>query len=395
MLKTVILNAVSCLTIATSHVAGQSLLANLDAEINAIVEKIQPSVVTVSAIIPNKKPDDSFFSFLKESVPGPARPEADFTTNIGTGFVLHEQGFVATKSSVVAGAQHIYVQFDEDTTYMAELMGIDSEFSVALLRFDTKNLKSLDFGDPQLLRAGSWTVLVGNSLGISSTVSLGNINAVYANGLLQIAVNTSPGNNGSPVMNSRGQIIGMVSGRLTISGGTNRGSMAATECALVTPIDQVLQASGRIMAEYQKNHGWLGITVRPFERNLPQIVALLENSPAALSGLAIGDVVTKINANILNGYYDLKRIMASVKPGHAVEVQVQRRGQTRKFKFRAAHLPDVPHFAQINPEIVKAQEQPIFKFGSKNTRSRDQIERRLLLMEQKLQFLQNQIQKKQ
>lgn len=394
MLRPLIIVFALVVPIFLNPVSGQSLLANLDAEINAIVGKIQPSVVTVSAIIPNKEKGESFFSFLKDSDASQKQPQASFITNVGTGFVLHESGFVVTKSSVVAEAEHIYVQFNEDSSYMAELLGIDSEHSVALLRFEAPNLVPLEFGDPHLLRAGSWTVLVGNSLGISSTVSMGNVNAVYANGLLQIAVNTSPGNNGSPVMNARGQVIGMISGRLTISQGTNN-STGGTECALVTPIDQVLQASRKIMAKYRASHGWLGITVRPFKRNLPQIVALLENSPAARSGLAIGDVIQKINAQILHEYYDLKKIMASIKPGSEMKIHVQRNGESYEFELRATKLPDNPQFAGIlSADIKTQQDEPFLKFGNKKARTREQFERRLLLMERKLQSLQNQLRNK-
>ncbi|KAA3610633.1 MAG: PDZ domain-containing protein [Calditrichaeota bacterium] len=377
---------------AWSSIFGQTILSNLDSEINEIVEKIRPSVVTVSAIIPNKLHDESFFSFLNETDSEHPQQRETFITNIGTGIVLHELGYAVTKSSVVAGAEHIYIQFSSDTTYLAELIGLDSEHSIALLRFEAPNLIPLKLGNPRLLRAGSWTVLVGNSLGISSAVGLGNINAVYENGLLQIAVNTSPGNNGSPVMNSNGEVIGMVSGRLTISSGQQNGVASGTECALVTPIDHVLKACKNIMTEFVGTHGWLGITVQPYEEKLPQVVAVLPGSPAEKTGLVVGDVVTKINEIELQDYYDLKKIMNSVKPEQYLRVQIKRNGQPQEFQLKASRMPDIPLFSEMSEALVKnSKEEHTMKFDFNNNREQKQFERRLLMMEKKIQSLQNQL----
>ncbi|MCA9732839.1 MAG: trypsin-like peptidase domain-containing protein [Deferribacteres bacterium] len=379
--------------IAQSYVLSQSILVDLDAEINQIVEQIKPSVVTISAVIPQDDQEQSFFSFLS----GPAPADSNDTlkhsiTNIGTGIVLHEKGYVVTKSSVVDGAAYIYVQFEKDTNYLAELIGIDQQKSIALLRIENPDLVPLNIGDPDLLRAGSWTVLVGNSLGIASSVSLGNVNLVYPDGLLQIALNTAPGNNGSPVMNSTGQVIGMVSGRLTISNSKMpNGSAGGMECALVTPIGQILDACIRIQDVYLENHGWIGITVRPHENKWPQIVTVFEDSPAAKAGLKVGDVLTKVDTMALRDYFDLKNIMQTVKPGKEMTVHILRNDKPYKIDLKTSRIGGVPDFSALKQqEITKLEPRELKKFERFKPQ---QYEQRMLMMERQIQSLQNQLNK--
>ncbi|KAA3656282.1 MAG: PDZ domain-containing protein [Calditrichaeota bacterium] len=370
---------------------SQSILSNLDAEINEIVEQIKPSVVTVSALIPrvNNKEEKSLFSFFGDSESNTADTLHAPITNIGTGIVLHEQGYVVTKSSVVAGADFIYVQFDKDTIYLADFLGFDRKKSIALLRIDAPGLIPLKIGDPDLLRAGSWTVLVGNSLGIASSVSLGNVNLVHPDGLLQIAVNTSPGNNGSPVMNSRGQVIGMVSGRLTLATGKKTGGASGTECALVTPIDQILDACTRIGDEYHRNHGWIGITVKPYEDKYPKVVTVYDGSPADKSGLKKGDVLMQVDTTAMQNFFDLRKIMQNAKPGKDLTLHIKRNGEPLVLNLTTSQMPVVPDFSDLKPEIASEPDA----FMQNNRVKPRQFEQRMLMMERQIQSLKNQLNK--
>ncbi len=316
-------------------VAAQSLLHSLESEIKSLVQQAQPAVVTVYANVPSQGKSESLFSFFDSEQP---HDSLAHYTRVGTGLFVSKDGYIATRSSIVAQACSVLVRLYDGRETQADIIGLDAELGIALLYIGAAGIEPIAFGNPAALHPGAWTFVLGNSLGHFPAVTMGAINAIHDNGHLQVAVMLTPGNNGSPVLNSSGEIIGMISGAIDFSDDDHE-SATPFESVLVLPVDQVLASTENLLKQYAARQGWLGITVRPFEASSPQIFKIAPGSPAEQAGVQIGDVITAFNGKELVDYFALKYFVREAKPGDEVILDIMRGKKKVRIPMVASNMP--------------------------------------------------------
>ena len=379
--------------ISAEMAASQTLLSNLEEEIAALVEQGEPAVTSIYAYLDmenNKDEDSPLLSFFSSRSSETNLPRI----KVGTGLFLHNAGFIVTRKSVVAHACSIRVRLYNGEELDAELIGIDEEKEIGLLRVASQDLPLVPFGRPEKLSAGSWIIVMGNSLGVTPAVSLGNVSAIRENGIIQITANIDPGHNGSPVLNAAGEIIGMVSGRVDYPASRQGLYLTVSNAALVLPIDQVYEAARRILDRYAEKHGWLGITVRSDARDEvhPVISRIEPGSPADKAGLAVGDVILAFNGHDLDHYYALLGLVKNSLPGTQTSIRVRRGDRELELPITIGRMNYTRLFEsnqQARSALARKREAISFKHPS-----RLMLEKRLLEMERQIRELRAKIMKR-
>src|SRR3990172_3579457 len=205
---------------------GQSLIAGetlkkFEQELQSLIESNKTSIVTVTSHFSHEisvEKQNGFLSFFKTDI---QKKEWSFI-NVGTGLIFDKDGHVITKSSIVIGSEINNVTFADGVVLTAKLIGHDPETGFAVIKLEPNeiNLIPVKLGKCEGIMPGSWNFILGNSLGVYPSVVFGSVNAIRSDGMIQLSANLNPGNNGSPIINLKGEIIGLVAGQLQTSSET-------------------------------------------------------------------------------------------------------------------------------------------------------------------------------
>jgi serine protease Do len=310
--------------------------------------------------------DDLLERFFGPGAPGqgprgpqaPRRPQSRLTQAAGSGFIINREGFIITNNHVVDGASKISVQFFEDTDeYEARIVGRDPLTDSALLQLVEKPNRPLPeakFGDSSQMEPGDWVMAIGNPFSLAHTVSVGVISATSrpfpvaeqrSANVLQTDAAINPGNSGGPLLNLRGEVIG-VNTAIYSSGGAmgGAGNIGIGFAIPINTIRDVLPGlrSGKI------TRGRIGVSVHPVSPeevdalNLKDrrgaMVVQVPPGPAATAGIEPGDVIIEFNGKPVNRSDELPEIVAATAPGTTVPVKVIRQGSERTFNVRVEEL---------------------------------------------------------
>jgi serine protease Do len=286
------------------------------------------------------------------------RQQPRVTQAAGSGFIINKDGFIITNNHVVEGATKIAVQFyEEDDEYEAQVVGRDPLTDSALLQLIEKPNRPLPeakFGDSSQMEPGDWVMAIGNPFGLAHTISVGVISATSrpfpvaeqrSANVLQTDAAINPGNSGGPLLNLRGEVIG-VNTAIYSNGGAMGGS-GNIGIGFAIPINTIRDVlpglrSGKI------TRGRIGVMVRPVSADEVDalslkdrrgaIVAQVPSGPAATAGIEPGDVIIEFNGKAVNRSDDLPQIVAATAPGTTVPVKVIRDGKERTFNVRVEEL---------------------------------------------------------
>ena len=307
---------------------------NLESELSDVVQQAVPSVVTVRSDVPVVKSEQNSLSFFSAR-PGEPGSEQKRYTLIGSGLYLNENGFIATRSSVVENARKVYVLLWNGEEVRADVIGIDDEKGIALLKIDSPKLPTLNYAKTNSLTPGSIALIIGNSLGVSPAISVGNISSADNDGFIQVSANIDPGANGAPVLNASGQVFGIVTGRIAYDQ-KDVNVISANSTVLVVPVDEIYKSAEAICKKYQESHGWIGLTVQrsQYSKVNPQIKKVAPGSPAEKAGLLIGDVILNCNGKEFENYYSLRSIVKDAKTDESLTLHVLRGQQTVDISLR-------------------------------------------------------------
>ncbi|TBR08383.1 MAG: Do family serine endopeptidase [Lysobacter sp.] len=325
-----------------------------------LVQQVGPAVVNVSAEIrgrgnaraqlPQDERVPEFFKrFFGDEMPfpgGPAGPEGPGGgmqgTSLGTGFLISDDGYVLTNHHVVEGASTITVRLSDRREFKARLVGSDEPSDVALLKIEGRGLPALRTAT-QPVKAGQWVVAIGSPFGLDHSVTAGIVSAVgranpYANQqyvpFIQTDVAINRGNSGGPLLNTRGEVVGINSQIFSNSGGY-MGVSFAIPIDLAVSVVQQLRANGRVQ------RGQLGVQVRELTTDLMKglglpdangalVADVIEGSAAARAGVQRGDVIRAVNGRPVTTSSDLPPLIGSLAPGSRVEITVIRDGRSLK-----------------------------------------------------------------
>jgi serine protease Do len=257
---------------------------------------------------------------------------------VGSGFVLTADGYVMTNAHVVDGADEVIVTLTDKREFKARIVGADSRTDVAVVKIDATGLPTVKIGDVGLLKVGAWVIAIGSPFNLENTVTAGIISAKQRDTgeflpLLQTDVAINPGNSGGPLINMRGEVVGINSQIYSRSGGYMGISFAI-------PIDEAIRVSDQLRASGRVIRGRIGVTIAPVTKEVAESIGLGKpigalvqgveaGGPADKAGIEAGDIITKVDGKAVEKSGDLPRIVGATKPGAKTTLQVFRRGASR------------------------------------------------------------------
>ena len=282
---------------------------------------------------------------------------------IGSGFMLSPDGYVLTNAHVVEGADEVTVTLTDKREFKAKIIGSDQRTDVALLKIDATGLPFVKIGNVDRLKVGEWVIAIGSPFGLESTVTAGIVSAKQRETgdylqLLQTDVAINPGNSGGPLINMRGEVVGINSQILSPSG-TSAG------ISLAIPIDEAIRVSDQLRTNGHVTRGRIGVQIGPISKQVAEsvglgkpigalVVGLTEGMPAEKAGIEAGDIITKVQGKTVERFSDLPRLVGMVKPGDKVKLEVFHDG---KYKEVTADVIDFgpetpPELADTAPDTA-------------------------------------------
>jgi serine protease Do len=338
-----------------------------------LVDQVGPGVVNIKAQIgggrntqadaQGQPPDEDdipefFRRFFGPGMPmpgpqGPQAPQGPRGVSMGTGFIISGDGYILTNHHVIDGASTVTVRLSDRREFTAKVVGSDEQSDVALLKIAATGLPTLRLGDSNLLRPGQWVVAIGSPFGLDHSVTAGIVSAVgrsnpYADQryvpFIQTDVAINRGNSGGPLLNTRGEVVGINSQIFSNSGGYMGVSFAI-------PIDVAMSAVKQLKATGRVSRGQIGVAVESITTdkarglNLPDSRGALINtvapgSPAEKAGLQPGDVIRAFNGTEINDSSDLPPLVGALPPGTRSKLTVMRDGKSREFDVTLTQLQD-------------------------------------------------------
>jgi serine protease Do len=318
-------------------------VAAIQQAFTSVVEGAVPSVVNISTVM----------RFAKGSVPPPRDDNGnplppDYLDvleqnggyrddSLGTGLILAEDGLIVTNEHVIRDADEIVVRLSDRTEYPGQVIGADPRTDIALVRIKPgRKLKPARLGDSARLKPGEFAIAVGSPFGLESTVTQGVISATgrtdfvddAGEDLIQTDASINPGNSGGPLLNIRGEVIGITSSIMS----------SAQGIGFAIPINTVKAVAQELSAHGTVRRGWLGVEIQPLTTELAEsfgvrgeqgvlINRVTPKSPAEKAGLRAGDILTVFQGKRVTGQKELQRQIAGTAPGSAVGLEILREGK--------------------------------------------------------------------
>ncbi len=291
--------------------------------------------------------NDPFEEFFKKFFGGMQPYQEYKQRSLGSGFIISKDGYILTNNHVIANADEIYVTLYNHHRYKAKVVGADPKTDIALIKIDPKNedLKPLPLGDSDKIQVGEWVVAIGNPFGFSRTVTVGIISAkgrVIGAGpyddFLQTDAAINPGNSGGPLLNMKGEVIGINTAIIASAQGIGFAIPINMAKALLPQLKK-----GKVI------RGWLGVTIQEVTQDLAQYFGMKEphgalvtkvfpNSPAEKAGLKRGDVIIEYDGKKVEGIHDLPRMVAETPVGKEVDIVVLRAGKKITLKVKIGKM---------------------------------------------------------
>ncbi|WER46950.1 DegQ family serine endoprotease [Cupriavidus sp. WKF15] len=278
---------------------------------------------------------------------------------VGSGFIISQDGYVMTNAHVVADAETIYVTLPDKREFKAKLIGADKRTDVALLKIDATGLPRLVLGDSDKVRAGEWVLAIGSPFGLDNSVTAGIVSAKGRDTgdylpFIQTDVAVNPGNSGGPLINLRGEVIGINSQIYSRSGGYMGISFAI-------PIDEAMRVTEQLKLSGRVTRGRIAVAIGDVTKEVADslglgrargaLVGSVEpGGPAEKAGIEPGDIILKFNGREIEKASDLPRMVGDTKPGTKVPLQLWRKGATRDVTITVTELePETRAKARSTP----------------------------------------------
>ncbi len=278
---------------------------------------------------------------------GPREDEEPQQRGVGSGFILSSDGFIMTNAHVVDGADEVIVTLTDKRELKARIIGTDKRTDVAVVKIDATGLPAVKIGDVGRLRVGEWVMAIGSPFGLDNTVTAGIVSAKqrdtgdYLN-FIQTDVAINPGNSGGPLLNLRGEVVGINSQIYSRSGGYQGISFAI-------PIDDAMRVADQLRTTGRVVRGRIGVQISQVTKEVAESIGLgkptgalvqsvEKDGPADKAGVEAGDIITKVDGKTVEKSGDLPRIIGNTKPGTKATLQVFRRGATKELTVAIAEF---------------------------------------------------------
>jgi serine protease Do len=297
-------------------------------------------------------------------------PREDQPRGVGSGFILSTDGLVMTNAHVVDGADEVLVTLTDKREYKAKIIGADKRSDVALIKIEATGLPAVKIGDVNRLKVGEWVMAIGSPFGLENTVTAGIVSAKQRDTgdylpLIQTDVAINPGNSGGPLINMRGEVVGINSQIYSRSGGFQGISFAI-------PIDEATRVSDQLRTIGRVSRGRIGVQIDQVSKEIAESIGLPKaqgalvrgveaGAPAALAGVEAGDVILKFGGVTIEKSVDLPRFVGNTKPGSKSMLTVFRRGATKELSVTVGEFEDEkvvkkPAAKEVKPKVVTASQ---------------------------------------
>ncbi len=331
-----------------------------------LVEQVGPAVVGIRTVEKvstrgsgemDEEMQDFFRRFFGQPLPGNPRPgprqnrpqqqpqEEERPRGVGSGFILTADGYVMTNAHVIEDASEIIVTLTDKREFKAKLVGADKRSDVAVVKIEATGLPVVKIGDISKLRVGEWVMAIGSPFGLENTVTAGIVSAKQRDTgelvpLIQTDVAINPGNSGGPLINLRGEVIGINSQIYSRSGGYMGISFSI-------PIDEAIRVSDQLRTTGRVSRGLIGVSIGSVSKDVAESIglgkargalvsAVVPGSAAEKAGVREGDIITKYGDKVIETPSDLSRSVASTKPGVKSTLTVFRNGASRELSITVA-----------------------------------------------------------
>ncbi len=297
--------------------------------------------------------------------------EEQVPRGVGSGFIVSPDGYVLTNAHVVEGADEVVVTLTDKREFKAKIIGSDRRTDVAVVKIEGSNLPRLTIGDSSKLRVGEWVIAIGSPFGLDNTVTAGIVSANSRDTgdylpLIQTDVAVNPGNSGGPLINMRGEVVGINSQIYSRSGGYMGISFAV-------PIDEAIRVSEQLKTTGRVVRGRIGVQIGEVTKDVAEslglpkaqgaLVARVEPaSPAEKAGVEAGDIITHFNSVVIEKSGDLPRLVGNMKPGSHATLSVWRKGAKRELAVTIAEMEAESAVAKKEEKKPK-QEQTVNALG--------------------------------
>lgn len=269
---------------------------------------------------------------------------------LGSGVIMDSSGFILTNNHVINGADMIQVLLNDGRYQSAELVGIDSENDLAVLKIALENLTPINLGQPNNLRVGDVVLAIGNPFGVGQSVSQGIVSAIGRWGLgintsenfIQTDAAVNPGNSGGALIDAHGNLIGINTAILDETTNT-----ASVGISFAVPADTAMSSLRQIVQYGEVRHIWLGFSVNAdygenpntLKKSMLQVADVENGSPVDAAGLTQGDVLTHINGSEVSDIPTAKKIIANIKIGSEIKLRILRNNQPLELSLKAQLPP--------------------------------------------------------
>ncbi|HEX9078698.1 MAG TPA: DegQ family serine endoprotease [Desulfuromonadaceae bacterium] len=345
-----------------------------------LAEKVKPAVVNISTTSTVKVPGTPFHQFFGPDEQGPFGeffkhffnnvPDREMKQqSLGSGFIINKDGFIITNNHVVDNADEIKVKLSDGREYKAKVVGRDAKTDLALIKIASlfKDLPTLELGDSDKIRVGDWVLAVGNPFGLEQTVTQGIISAtgrVLGSGpyddFLQTDAPINPGNSGGPLVNLKGEVIGINSAIMP----SGQGLGFAIPSSMAKSVVSQLKERGRVI------RGWIGVTIQTVTPDLAKSFGMNEpngalvsdvapGGPAERGGVRRGDIILSFNGRNVKDANSLSRIVAETPVGNEAAVSVMRNGKEVSLRIKVEEMTEARLATQTPSQA------PVQRFGMK------------------------------
>jgi serine protease Do len=326
-----------------------------------LAKRVGPSVVNVSTTQMRRPAQDAPSPFgqgdprndLLERFFGgriPRGPQRQ--TGVGSGFIIDANGTILTNYHVVGDAEKINVTLSDGKHFEAKVIGKDQKSDIAVIKIDAgRNLPAVTLGDSDSLEVGEWVIAIGNPFGLDHTLTSGIVSAKgrqigagpYDN-FIQTDASINPGNSGGPLLNLRGEVVGINTAIFSQTGG-NIGIGFAIPTNSVKDLLPQLRDKGRVV------RGYLGTTVQKITPELADSLGLkqvggalvadvVKGGPAERAGVKVGDIITEFDRKEIKDSADLPAVVARVSPGTSVQLKISREGKQLSLPITVGEMKD-------------------------------------------------------
>ena len=331
-----------------------------------LVEQVGPSVVNirtsekVKATAPGGADEQMLEFFRRFGIPVPPnmpraprqernQPDADDEQprGVGSGFILTADGFVMTNAHVVEGADEVIVTLTDKREFKARIIGADKRTDVAVVKIEAVGLPAVKLGDVSRLKVGEWVMAIGSPFGLENTVTAGIVSAKQRDtgdylSFIQTDVAINPGNSGGPLINMRGEVVGINSQIYSRSGGFQGISFAI-------PMDEAARVADQLRSSGKVTRGRIGVQIDQVSKEVAESIGLGKpqgalvrgvetGAPAEKAGIEAGDIIIKFDGKAIEKSSDLPRLVGNVKPGTKAVITVFRRGAAKDLTVTIAEV---------------------------------------------------------